>query len=276
MFCSDIFSSVAARNPLVHCITNYVTANDCANVLLACGASPVMADEPAESGEVTSRSSALVLNFGTFGKDRLESMIISGKTANSLNLPVVLDPVGVGISPVRREAFERLAGEVNFSVVRGNASEIMCLAGNIDSSLGVDVGSGISFSGDNVSGGLHFARKLAAKLGCSVVMTGEWDIVTDGIRSCFVKNGAHEMSRVTGCGCMLSSLIGAFCGAWNGNAFECAVSAAVTFGICGEEAHNFVSARSAGTGSFRVSLLDAVSLMTAEKIERGANIEFFS
>ena len=121
--------NVRKLSPVVHNITNYVTVNDCANILLACGASPIMADEPLEAADITSICSGLNINIGTLNERTIKSMFISGKKANELNIPVLLDPVGAGASALRTDTAVKLLNEVKFSVIRGNASEIKTLAG---------------------------------------------------------------------------------------------------------------------------------------------------
>ena len=272
LYC-DIFASVAQRRPLVHCITNYVTANDCANILLACGASPIMADSPSEAEEITAASQALVLNLGTFNESRFQAMRKSAGTAERLGLPIIIDPVGVGASQIRREAFARLAQEVKISVVRGNVSEINSLALNASKRGGVDAEEA-DFKGETVlTAASRNAMCLGKKLGCTVVMTGVADIITDGANVANVKNGVSMMSQITGSGCMLSSLIGAFCGAHLDSCFDAAVSAAAMFGLCGEEALKITKVQKGGTGTFRTCLIDAVSLMKKKEFERGISVE---
>ena len=272
LYC-EIFASVARRRPLVHCITNYVTANDCANILLACGASPIMADSFDEAEEITASSQALVLNLGTFSQPRFAAMRKSAATAKKLGLPIIVDPVGAGASPIRREAFAQLAQEVKISVVRGNVSEINSLALNTSKRGGVDAEEA-DYEGKSA---MAFASRnaliLSQKLGCTVVMTGAADIITNGVNVAAVKNGVSMMSQITGSGCMLSSLIGAFCGANSGLCYDAAVAAAAMFGLCGEEALKMAKSQNGGTGTFRTCLIDAVSLMEKREFERGIRVE---
>ena len=263
-----IFENLKNKAPLVHNITNYVTANDCANILLACGASPIMADDAAEVAEITSICDALVINIGTLNSRTIESMLISGKRAAELGKPVILDPVGAGASALRTETAMRLINEIKFSVIRGNASEIKILCGGAGKSRGVDVSDSDSDSDSEAV--FENAKRLSSLTGATVAVTGKTDFVTDGIRGAAISNGHPLMKRVTGCGCMLSSLLGGFCGANPDEIFDAAVCAVAFMGLCGEyAAQNYV-----GTGSLRTGIIDEASNMTAEKLNRGIKIEF--
>ena len=264
------------RRPLVHCITNYVTANDCANILLAIGASPIMADDPEETGEIASAARALVLNMGTPSRRKLEAMVRAGKRANEEGIPVILDPVGAGASALRREMTERLVREVRVDILRGNVSEISFAAGLASCEKGVDV-SEADRGIDRTEAALAAARRL----GCTVAVTGEVDVVTDGRRTARIRGGSALMSRVTGTGCMTSALAGAFAGAFTeafggaggdrGDAFPAAVAALASMGIAGETASE--RAGCLGCGSFHMALLDAVGDLNEKIIRERADIE---
>lgn len=163
---NEALNALHVKKPLVHHITNYVTVNDCANVVLAIGASPVMADELKEVGDMVSICNALVLNIGTGNERTLLSMIEAGKVANAKNIPVLLDPVGIGATPFRFESVALLLKEVKFSVIRGNMAEIKTIAGLEAKSAGVD-------SLDDESDGGKIAQALALKLGCTIAITGK-------------------------------------------------------------------------------------------------------
>lgn len=256
------------RRPLVHCITNYVTANDCANILLAIGASPIMADDPEETGEIASAARALVLNMGTPSRRKLEAMVRAGKRANEEGIPVILDPVGAGASALRREMTERLVREVRVDILRGNVSEISFAAGLASREKGVDV-SEADRGIDRTEAALAAARRL----GCTVAVTGEADVVTDGKHMARIRGGSAMMARVTGTGCMTSALAGAFAGAaWDsGEVFSAAVAALAAMGIAGETA--FEKAGHLGCGSFHMALLDAVGGLSEKSIRERADIE---
>lgn len=159
------FARVAETHLLVHCITNYVTVNDCANVLLAAGASPIMADDIAEVEDITSLCSALVINIGTLNERTVRSMVAAGRKANSLGRPVVFDPVGVGASALRNETAARLLREVRFSVIRGNMSEMKALAGTGNTTRGVDADTGDVVTEESLEAAIQFACRLSGVLG---------------------------------------------------------------------------------------------------------------
>lgn len=260
-----ILENLKNKAPMVHNITNYVTANDCANILLAAGASPIMADDEDEAAEITAICDALVINIGTLNKRTVSSMLKSGKRANELGIPVILDPVGAGASALRTDTAIRLIKEIKFSAIRGNASEIKILCGGGSKSRGVDV-SDCDCDTNAASGN---AKRLAKLTSAVVLVTGKTDFVTDGERSFAVSNGHPMMKKVTGCGCMLSALLGGFSGANPDNILDAAACAAAFMGLCGERA----AEKCAGTGSLRVGIIDEASNMTAEILNRGIRIE---
>lgn len=266
---AEILRRTHVVRPLVHCITNYVTAGDCANLLLACGASPIMADDPDEAAEITSMCGGLVLNLGTPNPRKLEAMKIAGQTANRLGHPVVLDPVGVGGSEMRKTAARELLENVRFSVIRGNASEIRTLVYGTASHRGVDTDTAVPE--DTAA---ELARTLAQWNGAVVVLTGETDILTDGVTTHQVKNGHPMMRDVTGAGCQLSALIGAY-GTANPDDFLTATLAAVcAMGLCGERAYRRLTPED-GNAAYRNYILDAVYNLTPEELEKGANYEIY-
>jgi hydroxyethylthiazole kinase len=263
----DALKAARSQKPLVNHITNYVTVNDCANITLAIGASPIMADDIRESAEITSISSALVLNTGTLAEQTIQSMLAAGKKANELKIPVVLDPVGVGASKLRNQTVERILHEVKISVLRGNISEIRYIAGFEASTKGVDA------SDADMSSGLEAActivKTAARKYGCTVAATGETDIISDGHRTIMIKNGTRLLASVTGTGCMCTSLVGAFSGVTK-DPMVAAAGGALCMGIAGEIAEE--KAGKVGTGSFHIAIIDAVSLMDAETLMERAKI----
>lgn len=252
---------VRDKNPLIHHITNYVTVNDCANITLAIGASPIMADALEEAADIAGISSAVVLNMGTLNERTVASMIAAGKAANDAGIPVVFDPVGAGASRFRNETAARLLDHVKVSVVRGNISEIRFLAGLQSQTKGVDASEDdLQNTEDSVS----VARTLAKQLDCVTAITGPVDSVSDGKKTICIKNGHPMLSRLTGTGCMCSSLIGSFCGASPDNPLDAAVTALLSMGIAGEIAH--ARAGADGNGSFRAALHDAMSKIDPETI----------
>lgn len=260
--------------PLVHNITNYVTVNDCANIVLASGGSPLMADDINEVEDIVSISNALYINVGTLNVRTIKSMIKAGKKANELILPVILDPVGVGASKLRNECVQTLLEEIDFSVIKGNMSEIKALYTNMKNKGGVDVQEDDLVHEDNIEENITFLKKVSKRFKCTIVATGVIDIVTDGNCVCLIRNGQEIMSKVTGTGCMSGSLIATFCGANKDDIFNSAVMGITVMGLSGEKAYEKIKEKNEGTGSFRTYLIDAVSLMNYDILKKGAKIEF--
>lgn len=260
--------NVRNLSPVVHNITNYVTVNDCANILLACGASPIMADEPLEAADITSICSGLNINIGTLNERTIKSMFISGKKANELNIPVLLDPVGAGASALRTDTAVKLLNEVKFSVIRGNASEIKTLAGESADTKGVDAGETDAINDDMV----EIAKKFALKTGAVVAVTGKTDIVTDGTKTFLINNGNKMMSSITGTGCQLSALMTAFAAANKDDILTACAAAVCTMGLCGEKGAERMTSLD-GNSSYRNYIIDAVYNLTGDDLERGAKYE---
>ena len=258
-----LLNRVHEIKPLVHHITNYVTVNDCANIALGIGASPVMADAVEEAADISSISSALVLNMGTLNERTIPSMIAAGKSANAKGIPVVLDPVGVGASKFRNATAARLISELKLTVLRGNISEIKFVAGLESETKGVDA-SVSDIANANDTG--QIAKELAKKLDCIVVISGAVDVISDGSKIAFVENGHPMLGKLSGTGCMCSSLIGSFCGASPDETFMAAAAAMACMGVAGEIAYE--KAGHLGVGSFHIALRDAVSRMDDKTLER--------
>ncbi len=270
---AGIFDKVRKKMPLVHCITNYVTVNDCANVLLASGASPVMADDEREVEDIVSISSALVINIGTLNSRTVPSMFIAGKRANKLGLPVILDPVGAGASGLRTSVAGELVDEIDFTVIRGNISEIAALAGEGFDTRGVDAADPGMLAGEIPSKVFSMIFRLREKTGAVVTVTGPKDIVVGEKHLYMVKNGHPMMSRISGTGCMLSVLTGAFCAAHPSDTAASAASAAAMFGAAGELAFERLERFGGGTSTYKSYIIDEVSSMTPEKMREAAKIE---
>lgn len=256
---------VKEKSPLVHHITNYVTVNDCANIVLALGGSPVMADDINEVEEMVSFAGALVINVGTLNARTVESMIAAGKRANRLGVPVVLDPVGVGATALRTNTVAELMKEVKFAVIRGNMSEIKILSG-----LNVEI-KGVDSIADDVNG-KEIAVNLAKKLQCTIAITGAVDVISDGERVCLISNGDKILSKVTGTGCMSTSLIGTYLGASN-DSFAAAIAGVMTMGLAGELALKSLNSND-GIGSFKVRLFDEIYKMNTETIAAGGKLQY--
>ncbi|MDO4848334.1 MAG: hydroxyethylthiazole kinase [Coriobacteriia bacterium] len=264
---------VRATVPLVHCITNYVTVNDCANALLACGGSPIMSDEPEDVADITSICGGLVLNIGTLNRRSLEGMAVAGVRATELGHPIVLDPVGAGASRLRTEAAANILDTMAVTVVRGNMSEIKAVAGAASSTRGVDVDPADVVTDENLASSCAFARNLAEKLGCVVAITGVIDVVADAGRSAAIRNGHPIMGKMTGSGCMLSAVSGAYVTANPDDTFMAEVAAIAGEGLAGEVAASRMGELD-GNGSFRTYLLDALYNLSAEQLAGGARVEW--
>ena len=244
-------ADVRAECPLVHCITNYVTVNDVANAILAVGASPIMSDEARDVEDIVSISQALVINIGTLNERTVESMLIAGRKANSLGVPVILDPVGAGASRYRCEVTDRLLREVRFTVIRGNLSEMSYIAGLGGGTKGVD-----SSLTEKDRDPAAVAAAVSSSFSAVAAITGRVDTVCYGSRVARISSGCAEMGSITGTGCMLSGVIGAFVGA-SDDAFRAAAAAIAAMGASGEAA--FAAAGARGNGSFHMALIDALS-----------------
>lgn len=268
-----ILKNVAEKAPLVHSITNYVTVNDCANIILACGGSPIMADDIGEVCDITSICSSLVINMGTLNERTVKSMAAAGKKANELGHPVVFDPVGAGASALRSETARALLEQVNFSVIRGNISEILFLATGSSRTQGVDASAADAVAPGNIGQVTAFAKELSRATGSVIAITGATDIVADGEKAYAISNGHPLMSRVTGTGCMLTAVIGAFIGANPGSLLDAAAAAVAAMGLCGELAYRKLCELDGGTGTYRMLLIDAMSRFTARTFKEGAKIE---
>ncbi|TLS36528.1 hydroxyethylthiazole kinase [Pseudalkalibacillus caeni] len=258
----ETIALVQESNPLVHNITNVVVTNFTANGLLALGASPVMAYAPEEVGEMAGIAGALVLNIGTLTSEVIEAMIIAGKAANEKGTPVILDPVGAGATGFRTEMAQKILKEVNVTVLRGNVAEIANVAGENWTIKGVDAGEA---EGDVT----ELAKKAASKFGCTVAITGKVDVIASKNGTNLVKNGDPLLTKVTGTGCLLSSVIGAFTAVENDTLL--AVTAAVaSYGIAAERAAKIAGDK--GPGSFQIAFLDELSKLSPED-ETYAKIE---
>lgn len=268
----QIFENVRQKSPLVHSITNYVTVTDCANMLLACGASPIMADDPEDVVEITALCGGLNINIGTLNRWTIPAMFAAGKRAVELGHPVVLDPVGAGASRLRTDTALGLMKEVRFTVIRGNISEIKTLALGSGTTKGVDADVADRVTEENLDSAAAFARDFARRAGAVAAITGAIDVVTDGERVFCIRNGRPEMSLVTGTGCQLSALTAAFVTANPDRPLEAAAAAVCAMGLCGEIAFRRMIGLD-GNSSYRNYIIDAMYRLTPAELEKGANYE---
>ena len=270
---SELLNNVKTTPPLIHNITNYVTVNDCANILLAIGAAPIMADDIEEVEEITTICSALNINIGTLNSRTIKSMIQAGIKSNKLNHPVILDPVGAGASKLRTQTTESLLNKINFTVIRGNISEIKTLAMGSNTTLGVDANELDTVTEQNLDETIIFLKAYSKKTKSIIAITGAIDIIANEHQAIVVRNGHPEMSKVTGTGCMLSALITAFVAANPNNALHATATAIVAMGLCGELGFETVLANNAGNSSYRNYIIDEIYKLTPDSLRKGAKYE---
>lgn len=267
-----MLENVRAKTPLVHNITNYVTVNDVANVLLAAGGSPIMSDDADDVEDITSICGGLNINIGTLNKNTIPSMFLAGKKANELGHIVLLDPVGAGASRLRTDTANRLMREVRFDAVRGNISEIKTLCTGSGTTKGVDADAVDAVMEANLDDGVALVKAFARQAGCIIAVTGAIDLVSDGERCWCIRNGRPEMSRITGTGCQLSALTTAFLVANPEHKLEAAAAAVCTMGLAGEIAWANMQPGD-GNSTYRNRIIDAIFNMTGDTLEEGAKYE---
>lgn len=260
---SKVVDLVRESNPLVHNITNVVVTNFTANGLLALGASPVMAYAKEEVAEMASVAGALVLNMGTLRPEEVEAMLLAGKSANVNNVPVLFDPAGAGATSYRTEVARHIPAEIELAIIRGNAAEIANVINEKWEIKGVDAGAG---NGNVVS----IAKQAADELNTVAVITGKEDVVTDGERTIVIRNGHSILTKITGTGCLLTSVIGAFV-AVEKDYVKAAVAALTFYGVAAE----LVAAKTVekGPGSFQIEFLNQLANTTSGDIEKYGKIE---
>ena len=256
-----IKASLKKQKPLIHCITNPISINQCANAILSLGARPIMAEHPEEVLNITRESDALMLNIGNITDARMESIAISLKAAKEKGIPVLLDAVGVACSMLRREYILSLLKQHTPSVIKGNYSEIKALYDTEYTSGGVDADSSINEYNITAT-----ARELAKRYKTVIMASGKTDVITDGERLIYVKNGTSGLAAVTGTGCMLGAVCTAFMTAEK--PVEASAAACCYFGICGE-----LSVTDSGYGSFMVNLMDSISTLGRDEILKYCNVE---
>ncbi len=267
-----MLENVRAKSPLVHNITNYVTVNDVANVLLAAGGSPIMSDDADDVEDITSICGGLNINIGTLNKNTIPSMFLAGKKANALGHIVLLDPVGAGASRLRTDTANRLMQEVRFDAVRGNISEIKTLCTGSGSTKGVDADAVDAVTEANLDNGVQLVKTFAAQTGCIIAVTGAIDLVSDGERCWCIRNGRAEMSRITGTGCQLSALMTAFLVATPDRKLDAAAAAVCMMGLAGEIGWANMQPGD-GNSTYRNRIIDAIFNMTGDALEEGAKYE---
>jgi len=251
---------IRQSRPLIHHITNLVVMNDTANVTLHVGALPVMAHAKEEVADMVNLAGALVLNPGTLTPEWIEAMLIAGRRANERGVPIVLDPVGAGATPLRTESNLHLLNELRIAVLRGNAGEVGALAGAGGEVKGVESVRGLD---DPIA----VAASLARQRQTVVAITGKRDILSDGQRVLAVDNGHQWLTTNTGTGCMATTMIAAFC-AVERDYLVAAAAGLACFGLAAEQAAECAS----GPASFKVALFDHLYNLTPERLAEGARI----
>ncbi|MCC9260823.1 hydroxyethylthiazole kinase [Methanobrevibacter woesei] len=269
--------NVRENNPLTHCITNSVTINDCANAVLAIGGSPIMAEDEEEMEEVVEIADVLVINIGKLSKEQIKAMNVSAAHATKTNTPIVLDPVGAGISQLRNNTIKYLVENNNITAIRGNISEIKAIANIIgllnteSAAKGVDVSEDDIISRDNLEINGNLVKELAKKLDTVVIASGPLDIISNGETTIVLDNGDEMMPLITGSGCMLTSIVGS-CVAVN-DPFEGSILASIAMSLAGEKAREQVDENNLGTGSFRTFLIDYLYKTNVESLINESKIE---
>ena len=258
--------------PLVHNITNYVTVNDVANALLACGGSPIMSDEPEDVADITSICGGLNINIGTLNRRSIEAMFIAGARAKELGHVVLLDPVGAGASTLRTDTALALMEKVRPDVIRGNISEIKTLALGSGTTKGVDADVADAVTESTLDNAVAFAKNFAAKTGSIIAITGAIDLVADAENCYVIRNGRAEMGRITGTGCQLSGMMTAFLAANPENKLAAAAAAVCAMGLAGEIGWSRM-AEGDGNSTYRNRIIDAIFNMDGETLKRGAKYE---
>ncbi len=268
----NCLENVRKNVPLVHNITNYVTVNDVANVLLACGGSPIMSDEPEDVEDITSICGSLNINIGTLNQSSIKGMFLAGKKANELNHPVLLDPVGAGASALRTNTAVKLMDEIKFTIIRGNISEIKTLAIGSNTTKGVDADVADAVTEANLDAAVKFVKDFAKKANAVIAVTGAIDLVSDSEKCYVIRNGRPEMGKITGTGCQLSGMMSAFISANPDNILEAAAASVCTMGLAGEIGWANMQPGD-GNSTYRNRIIDAIFNMDAETLNKGAKYE---
>lgn len=272
----NLIEKLRQESPLTHCITNVVTVRDCANAVLAVGGSPIMANAPEEAEEIVSIANSLVINIGTLTEEQIETMKKSAKQATKMEKPFVLDPVGIGISKIRNETPIDIIKESKPAIIRGNLSEIKAIAmfyGILDectTAKGVDVADTDIISEDTLEINAQIVKNIAEKLDTTIAVSGPIDIVSNGKEVYALKNGNSMMANITGTGCMLGCIMGAY--AAIDDSLLAAITATTVMSIAGEIAAKTATDNNQGTGSFGTYLIDELSKMNPETFKEYANI----
>lgn len=265
-----IMNNVKDKHQLIHSITNYVSVNDCANIILASGASPIMADEALEMDDITNISHGLNINIGMLNQNKEKSIYLACYKANNLHHPILLDPVGVGASSYRQHFVSSLLKSIHFDVIRGNLSEIKSL---VENSLTYGVDTIETITQDNLDEVIEFIKIVAKQFHCIIAISSVIDVISNGNHTYVIYNGHPYMSKITGSGCMLSALTTTYITANKNNLLEACALSFLIMAIAGEKAYDKMIDNKVGTSSYRNYLIDYVSLLTSDDIRKEANYE---
>lgn len=266
------FDNVREKHPLVHNITNYVTVNDVANILLACGGSPIMADDSGEVEDITSICQGLNINIGTLNKNTIPSMFLAGKKANVLGHVVLLDTVGAGASGLRTKTANELVRDIKFTVIRGNISEIRTLMEGTGNTKGVDADLADAVTEENLDETIGKLKAFSEATGSVIAVTGAIDLVADSEKCYVIRNGKPEMGAITGTGCQLSGMMTAFLCANAEQPLEAAAAAVCAMGIAGEIGFEHLK-EGEGNSTYRNRIIDAIYHMDGNTLEERAKYE---
>lgn len=273
----NALKNVKEISPLTFCITNFVTVTDCANAALAVGASPIMSNGAEEGGEIVNIANALVINIGTLSKSQNELMRNSARQAKEIGKPIIFDPVGAGVSALRNDMTKEIVEDYPLALVRGNMSEIKAIAklitlneNNGSVAKGVDVAESDVINEDTLESNALIVKQLANELNAVVIASGPIDIISDGNLTFGLDNGDEMMPLITGSGCMLTTIIGAFVGA--NDALVGGIAACALMAVAGENAAEMTREKDLGTASFRTFLIDNLYKLNAEELMERANL----
>ena len=289
--------SVKDTSPLIHCITNPISINDCANAVLALGGRPIMAEHPMEVKKITEKASALCLNLANITDARMESIKISAMTAYNAHIPFILDVVGINCSELRYKYVNNLTEDISPTVIKGNLAEIKKLAHIKASFVGVDSTEKLENDND-LQNAIDIIKNLAFEKNCIIVATGRCDIISDGFNTAIINNGSEFLPKITGTGCMLNVIIGTMLAADISSCYSKARSSSdssanisgpglganmfrvilgtVILGICGElaELNSHKAGLFCGLGTYHINLIDALSTFTADNIKERVQLRF--
>jgi len=268
----NCLENVRRTTPLVHNITNYVTVNDVANALLACGGSPIMSDEPEDVCDITSICGGLNINIGTLNKRSIEGMMLAGEKAKELGHVVLLDPVGAGASKLRTDTALEIMNKIKPAIIRGNISEIKTLAVGCGTTKGVDADVADAVTEENLNDMIAFAKSFSEKNQAVIAITGAIDLVADSEKCYVIRNGVPEMSKITGTGCQLSGIATAYAVANPDDKTKAVAAAVCLMGLSGEIGYKKLNAGE-GNSTLRNRIIDAIYNMDAETLEKGAKYE---